>query len=152
MSPDSHASVQQRGVGGARALCGGRDVITSRAIVLYDIMAHNTFEIGETVRDREDPSAPPAVVVSLPTKTAADWLIDGGSTAAQTNPPCPADALVVVVAVADVGTYLGEWDAETPLTQTALNEMWVPYKAVPASRLTPAEDPDIDDDAVTDPA
>lgn len=39
----------------------------------------------------------------------ANWLMDGGDTAAQTNPTCLADALVVVVAVADVGTYLPEW-------------------------------------------
>lgn len=114
-------------------------------------MEHNTFEIGETVRDREDLSAPPVVVVSLPAKTAADWLIDSGDTVAQTNPTYPADApLVVVVAAADVGTYLPEWDAETPLPQTALNKMWVSYEVVPAPRLTTAEDPNIDDVAVTD--
>lgn len=149
----SHASVPQRRVSDARALCGGRDVITDRGRMLYDIMPLTTFEIGETVRDREDPSAPPAVVVSLPAKTAANWLMEGGDTVAQTNPMYPADApLVVVVAAADVGTYLPEWDAETPLTQTALNEMWIPYEVVPAPRLTTAEDPAIDDDSVTDPA
>lgn len=57
-----------------------------------------------------------------------------------------------MVTAADVGTYLPEWDAETPLPQTALNEMWVPYEAIPAPRLTTAEDPDIDGEAITDPA
>lgn len=101
-------------------------------------MSDPSFEIGETVVDREDAQAPPLVVVSLPAPTAADWLTYGGTTVAHDNPGYPADArLVVVVAAADLATYLPEWDAETPLPRATLDESGVYYEALPVPRLSP---------------
>ncbi|WP_248905368.1 hypothetical protein [Halocatena marina] len=98
------------------------------------------FEIGDTVIDRDDSLAPRSVVVSLPSKAAADWLMYGGVTVAQANPQYPADAsIVVVVAVNDVDRYLPEWDAETPLARSTLNEAGIYYRASPACCLTTAE-------------
>lgn len=118
-------------------------------------MTAHSFEVGETVVDREDPRSPPAVVVSLPAKTAADWITYGGTTVAHDNPGYPADArLVVVVAVGDVDTYLSEWDAQTPLTRSDLDETGVYYRVIPVSRLTTVEtneDADSDTEVVTDP-
>lgn len=86
-----------------------------------DTMTDHSFEIGDTVVDREDPSAAPAVVVALPARTAGEWLMYSGVTVARANPGYPADApIVVVVAATDVGRYLPDWDAETSLSRTAL--------------------------------
>lgn len=100
-------------------------------------MTSRPFEIGDTVINRDDSLAPTSVVVSLPSKTAADWLMYGGVTVAQANPQYPADAsIVVVVAASDVDRYLPDWGAETPLSRSTLNEAGIYYRAIPACCLT----------------
>lgn len=80
-------------------------------------MSDPSFEIGETVVDREDAQTSSLVAVSLPAPTAEDWLTYGGTSVAHGNPGYPADArLGVVVAAADLDRYVPEWDAETPLS------------------------------------
>lgn len=122
----------------------------------WDTMTDHSFEIGDTVVDREDPSAVPAVVVALPARTAGEWLMYGGITVAWANPGYPADApIVVVVAATDVGRYLPDWDAEMSLPRTALDETGIYYTAIPAPRLTTAEPGElsgIDADALPNPA
>lgn len=114
-------------------------------------MVGHSFAVGDTVIDREDPSAILSVVVSLPEKTATEWLMYGGTTVAGANPTYPADApIVVVVATADVERYLPEWDGETSLSRPTLDEAGVYYTAVPAPRLITADkQSDKDVDALT---
>lgn len=62
---------------------------------------------------------------------------------------------VLVVDATDVDTYLSEWEGETPLRQSALDETGVYYEAVPAPRLTTPEseeDATGNDDSETDTA
>ena len=101
-------------------------------------MTANSFDIGAMVGDRDAPMATPRIVVALPATAAADWITYGGTTVAQDNPAYPADAsLVIVVETAAVDRYLPEWDHETALSRSTLNETGVYYEAVPAPRLTP---------------
>jgi hypothetical protein len=100
-------------------------------------MTASSFEIGETVVDRDAPTSVPRIVVALPATAAADWITYGGTTVAQDNPAYPADAsLVIVIDVDAVATYLPEWDHETALPRSTLDERGVYYEAVPAPRLT----------------
>lgn len=119
-------------------------------------MSDHSFAIGDMVVDREEQLSPPAVVVTLPAPPASEWLTYGGTTVAQANPGYPTDApVVLVVDAADVDSYLSEWDHETPLSVTALDESGIYYEAVPVPRLTPADpDEDVtgDGDSETDTA
>lgn len=110
------------------------------------------FDIGEHVVDREGNVATPLVVVALTTTPADEWIMYGGLTVAQDNPSYPADAPVVIVVDADdINTYLAQWDAKTPLSQTTLDEIGVYYTPAPAPRLI-STDPDEDADSETDAA
>lgn len=105
-------------------------------------MTASSFEIGETVVDQNAPTSAPRIVVALPATAASDWITYGGTTVAQDNPAYPADAsLVIVVDPDSVATYLPEWDHETALPRSTLDEKGVYYKAIPAPRLTTDEEP-----------
>lgn len=70
--------------------------------------------------------------------TAGEWLLYGGVTVAGANPECPLDApVIVVVAIAPVERYLPEWDGETSLSRSILDEAGVYYTTVPAPCLFP---------------
>lgn len=119
-------------------------------------MSDPSFEVSESVVDCANPQPSPLVVVAVPATTASEWVTYGGMTVAQANPAYPADApTVLVVDATDVDTYLSEWEGETPLRQSALDETGVYYEAVPAPRLTTPEseeDATGNDDSETDTA
>ncbi|MFC6965100.1 hypothetical protein ACFQL7_28225 [Halocatena marina] len=99
------------------------------------------FAIGDVVQDREDNDPNDAIVVNLPSKTAAEWIARQGSwgeaTVAEDNPTYPADAPIVVVVFADaLREAFPDWERETPLALTAVNRSDASHYSFPAPRLT----------------
>ncbi|WP_248910776.1 hypothetical protein [Halocatena marina] len=102
---------------------------------------NTTFAIGDVVQDRENDDPNDAIVVNLPSKTAAEWIARQGSwgeaTVAEDNPAYPADAPIVVVVFADaLREAFPDWERETHLTLTAINRSDASHYSFPAPRLT----------------
>jgi hypothetical protein len=103
-------------------------------------MSDPSWAIGETVLDRDDADADPAVVVNTPTVPADEWDIPRiEKTAAEDNPAYPANAAVAVVVYKDdLDDVFPGWDHEQPIAITVLKDARVDHYSFPAPRLESA--------------
>lgn len=105
----------------------------------YSYMSDPDWTIGETVLDRDDADADPAVVVNTPSIPASEWDIPRiEKTTAEDNPAYPADAVVAVVVYEDdLDDVFPEWGRDQPIAMTTLNNARVDHYSFPAPRLEP---------------
>ena len=101
------------------------------------IMSDTSWTIGETVLDRDDPDADPAIVVNTPSAPAEEWIIPRiDKTVAKDNPDYPTDAAVAVVVYEDdLDRTFPEWGHDQPIAMTDLNNAHVDHYSFPAPRL-----------------
>lgn len=107
---------------------------------MADTTEEATFTIGDVVHDRDDDDPHDAIVVNTPSKLAHEWHAHKGKSVAADNPDYPDDAPVIVVAFDEaLRPAFPDWEGDTPLPLTAINDSEASHYSFPAPRLTVAK-------------